>query len=157
MPLVTLLTNTWACPVCGYTQDADPYDEAVQHSPDWYPDVPLGYCPHGWITPAEVAGHHEQKMGMDINAASSNTVTAPSDAELEAILEPAFDETGQPIMEPTGEMRYQFNPLTGQIDPVEVMAQKMVPITQERFNELQLQRNQNLDALSAVTVSEVSA
>jgi hypothetical protein len=158
----TIVTiKTWACPNCEYKQYHDPSNEVEMNdifSEPRYAGRPLGACP------ACYAGENAQRTkqlsylesisGSDLSALGQKNVA--DDATLEERRIPDMDENGQPIMEETGETRYQFNPLTGQIDPVAVTAPKMRPLTDDELAALKLQRNQNLDALSSIAVSEVS-
>ena len=161
MDLIAATITTWACPNCEYKQYNDPANEQRMgeiFSEARYAGRPVGACPACW------AGENAQRTkdefylesinGVDLSALGQTRVA--DDATLEATQVDDLDANGQPIMEPTGEVRYQFDPMTGTINPVEVMQPKMRSLTTAELAELKQQRNQNLDALEAVAVKEVT-
>lgn len=136
-------TQTYGC-VCGYRlQGVDPFS-------DYYVTtfgVPAGVC----------ASCKTGKLGLVLDAQDQSTHTVADDATLEATMVPDLNEDGTPIMDQVGEHQ-EIGIVNGQIGIVTVSdyVQRMRPLTDQELADLKLQRDQSLDALSAVAVSEVT-
>ena len=156
-----LVLKSWACPNCPYYQQFDPTDLhlVVQNFPEC-PDLPLGKCPACWMGKNPQKVKQTSEMGLMLSSEGSRLQSnVASDDVLEAKEVPDTDQDGQPIMVQTGE-RYELrvNQSTGEIysEPVPVYEPKMRSLTPQELAELKTQRDQNLDALEAVAVKEVT-
>lgn len=162
MDEVSLTHPTFKCPTCDYKHFAlyDPYEPGrmAAEFPE-FPGIGDGDCP------ACFSGRNRQhlilpsKLERYSDGDGLTVTTAASDTDLEATTKPVFDDHGQPVMEQVGEhYELQVNQSTGAVGSVLVpdYAPMMRPLTDQELADLKLQRDQNLDALAPVTVSETT-
>ena len=158
----TVKAKTWICNTCifrwqfsGEAVDVSPYDLTDAQLKKQFPEgrfagLPAGKCPNcysqGQLNP----------LGLSVDEAEMSVITVSSDEVLEATLVPELDSNGDPIMVQTDQVRYQFDPLTGRINPVPVYEPKLRPLTTTELSDLKLQRDRSLDALGQTAVKEVS-
>lgn len=167
MASTTALLKTYVCPNCQfkpdstYDPDSQEWLDAVFPEPR-YADLPLGDCPacYAGENPQrqKMTSHLEPVSGIDLSHLL-NQKTVASDAILEATQVPDLDENGQQIMVESGShFEQQFDPQTGETNvvPVTDYSPKMRDLTDKELAALKLQRDQNLDALSAIAVSETT-
>lgn len=153
--MTTTTIRTYGCPNCPYYQDFNPSDtiEMARQFPECQ-DLPVGHCPACFMGRNPQCQRLSSEMALLITPAMQTNVS--SDAQIESTQVPDFDEHGQPIMVQTG-TRQEIGIVDGKVGVVEVpvMEQQMRQLTDEELAELKLQRDQNLDKLEAVAVSEI--
>jgi hypothetical protein len=128
---------------CPFTIDCDPYEEgwAKKHFPE-IPGLEDGRCPNC-----------RSPLGKVTNPDQLQETHVISLQEIEAMLVPVL-QNGRPVMVQTGE-KQQLNPETGQMDIVPVFGEQTRPLTDAEYAAEVARRDQALDTLSAVAVSEV--
>jgi hypothetical protein len=102
MEQLTAKITNFGCEHCGYYQDFNSLDEPERHA-RICPNVPAGVCP------ACHFGHNDDRvvrttqLSQVVDLSQVSTVTIASDEELESKTEVEVDQSGDVVMEQTGE------------------------------------------------------
>lgn len=156
MNQTTIAIKTYACPECGYYQNADPYGEGVMTRmfPE-FPGIPDGACPacYSGKNPQRVQQISTLETLTDTSGLSQTTVAG--NAELESRTTEVLDEHGRTVMEQVGEhYELRVNRETGEIysELVPDFAPKMRTLTKEEVKTLKTDRDDNLRKLEDLAV-----
>jgi hypothetical protein len=160
-----LKITTWGCGSCGYTQNFDPGDSNLWETHinrdvnlvSKRGPVPLGHCP------ACYTGMNRQKtvdaqalLDGIVDLSDLSTTTSASAADLEARQTEVRDNDGNLVLEDSGKVKYRVNGHTGQVESVPVMQPKLRDLTDKELSNLVVKRDQALDTLAPMMVSEIT-
>lgn len=143
--------KTYACPLCGYCQNADPYGVGVMARmfPE-FPGIPDGACPacYSGKNPQRVQQVSTLETLTDTSGLSQTTVAGNDELESRTVEE--LDENGKAILEQVGEhYELRVNRQTGEISSelVPDFAPKMRELTTQEIADLKAQRDDSLRSL----------
>jgi len=156
MNQTTIAIKTYACPECGYYQNASPYGEDVMARlfPE-FPGIPDGACPacYSGKNPQRVQQISTLETLTDTSGLSQTTVAGNDELASRTVEE--LDAHGRTVMEQVGEhYELRVNRQTGEIfsELVPDYAPKMRQLTKEEVAALKNQRDDNLRKLEDLAV-----